>query len=91
MIVEGKEKVVCIIGDPAYPLLSYLMKGFSSGGTTVLEQFFIYRLSSARIPIECAFGKLKGRFGCLRWPMDINLKDLPMVIHSSSFCITFVK
>ena len=83
VIVEGEKEVpVCIIGDPAYPPLPYLMKEFPSGGTTALEQFFSYRLSSARMPIECAFGKRKGRFGCLRRPMDINVKDLPSVIHS---------
>ncbi len=73
---------MCIIGDPAYPLLPYIMKEFPSGGTTASEQFFSYRLSSARMPIECAFGKLKGRFGCLRQPMDIKLQDLPIVFHS---------
>ena len=31
--------------------------------------------------IECAFGQLKARFGCFRREMDINLKDLPAVIH----------
>ena len=83
VIVEGEKEVpICIIGDPAYPLLPYLMKEFPSGGTTDSEQFFSYRLSSARMPIECAFGKLKGRFGCLRRPMDIKLEDLPMAIHS---------
>ena len=32
--------------------------------------------------IECAFGRLKGRFGALRRPMDINLDDVPCVIHA---------
>ena len=32
--------------------------------------------------IECAFGRLNARFGCLRREMDINLKDLPAVINS---------
>ena len=32
--------------------------------------------------IECTFGRLKARFSCLRREMDINLKDLPAVIHS---------
>ena len=40
------------------------------------------RLSSARMVIECAFGRLKARFGCLRRQLFINLKELPAVIHS---------
>ena len=32
--------------------------------------------------IECAFGRLKGRFEALRRPMDINLDDVPCVIHA---------
>ena len=32
--------------------------------------------------IECAFGRLKGRFGALRRDMDINIDDLPHVIYA---------
>ena len=50
VIVDGEDTVpVCILGDPAYPLLGYLMKDFSSGGTTPEEEFFLRRLSSARM------------------------------------------
>ena len=73
---------VCLLGHPAYPLLPYLMKEYPGGGTTPEQQFFGYRMSSARMTIECSFGRLKGRFGALKIPMDIQLSDLPMVIYS---------
>ena len=73
---------VCLLGDPAYPLFLYLMKEYPGGGTTPEQQFFGYRMSSARMTIECSFGRLKGRFGALKIPMDIQLSDLPMVIYS---------
>ena len=75
---------VFIIGDPAYPLLPYVMKEYAGGGTNRQEQYFGYRLCSARNVIECAFGRLKARFGCLRRAMDINLDDLPYVIYACS-------
>ena len=58
------------------------MKEYANGAKTPNEQFFGFRLSSARMVIECAFGRLKARFGCLRRNMDIRLEELPVVIYS---------
>ena len=83
VIVEGETAVpICILGDPAYPLMSYVLKEFASGGSTPTEQYFGYKLSSAKMVIECSFGRLKGRWGVLRRAMDIKLDDLPSVIFA---------
>ena len=60
--------------------MPYLIKEYAGGGTNHQEQYFGYRLCSARNVIECSFGKQKVRFGCLRRAMDINMADLPNVI-----------
>ena len=78
---EGPVQVF-ILDDPAYSLLPYLMKEYANGGSMEEEQYFGYRLCSARNVIECAFGRLKVRFSALRRDMDINLDDLPIVIYS---------
>ena len=56
------------------------MKEFSVGGKNEREGFFSCKLSSARIVIENAFERLKGRFGCLKPAMDIDINVLPQVI-----------
>eukprot|EP00794_Sanderia_malayensis_P019639 gene19639-21583_t len=81
IIVPNEDPVpICILGDPTYPLLPYLMKEFAKGGSNQGEQFFGYRLSSARMVVECAFGRLKARFGILRKPIDMHMQNMPLLV-----------
>ena len=81
VIVESEISVsLCIIGDLTYPLLPFVMKEYPKGGNDDRENIFGYKLSSARIVIENAFGRQKGRFRCLNRAMDVNVKELPNLI-----------
>ena len=72
-VVSDEDPIpVVILGDPAYPLLPYLMKEYTNGGSTVQEQYFGFKLCSARNVVECAFGRLKAHFSAVRREMDIN-------------------
>ena len=82
-IISGEDPIpVFLLGDPAYPLLPYLMKEYANGGSTPREQYFGYKLCSARNVIECSFGRPKARFGALKRAMDVNIDDLPYVIFA---------
>ena len=82
-VVQNEDPVpICILGDPANPLLPYLMKEFPKGGNTPSEQFFGYRLPSARMAAECAFGRLKARCGILQKPIDLSMMNIHYTIFS---------
>ncbi|CAM4299969.1 unnamed protein product [Leuciscus chuanchicus] len=92
MTVNDVEVPVHLIADVAYPLKNWLMKGFTNHhALTPQQRHFNYRLSSARMVVENAFGRLKGRWRPLLngistttpWPVltDISTTTTPCGLY----------
>jgi hypothetical protein len=78
-----------ILGDKAYPLLSYLMRPYPRRQLTESRRFFNYRLYRIRGVAESAFGILAGKWRILNKPMETspNMADRIVkcicVLHST--------
>ncbi|XP_063802147.1 uncharacterized protein LOC134969901 [Pseudophryne corroboree] len=79
--VDGVEIPVHIIGDAAYPLRRWLMKGFTQHVQLSPNQItYTHTLSSARMVVENAFGRLKGRWRCLMKRNDVDINIMPNIV-----------
>ena len=77
----GEDIPLLVLGDPAYPLLSWLMKAFPDNGSLSCQQkTFNYSLSRARVVVEHAYGRLKGRWRCLLKRNDVLIHDVPKLV-----------
>ncbi|KAG6922118.1 hypothetical protein G0U57_003703 [Chelydra serpentina] len=77
--VGDVEMLIVILGDPAYPLMPWLMKPYT-GALDSDKELFNYRLSKCRMVAECAFGRLKGHWRSLLTRSDLSKTNIPIVI-----------
>ena len=79
--MEERDIPLVMLGDPAYPLLPWLMKAYPNNGHLTREQKqFNYRLSKARVVVEHSYGRLKGRWRCLLKRLDVDVGDVPELV-----------
>uniref|UniRef100_A0A672HFQ1 DDE Tnp4 domain-containing protein n=1 Tax=Salarias fasciatus TaxID=181472 RepID=A0A672HFQ1_SALFA len=75
--IGGVDVGYYILGDSAYPLQRWLMKPFlDTRRLTAGQQLLNRKISRARVVVENAFGRLKGRWRCL---LKRNNSDLTLV------------
>ncbi|CAM5128216.1 unnamed protein product [Eretmochelys imbricata] len=77
--VGDVEMPIVILGDPAYPLMPWLMKPYT-GSLDSSQELFNYRLSKCRMVVECAFGSLKAHWCSLLTRLDLSETNIPSVI-----------
>jgi hypothetical protein len=75
-----------LFGDNAYVNTGFMTTPFKSVSGGVLDAFNYYH-SQVRINIECAFGTLIHRWGCLRKPIPVNISIAKVSSLVKCLCI----
>ncbi|XP_067148208.1 uncharacterized protein [Apteryx mantelli] len=74
IVINGVSVPTVILGDPAYPLLPWLMTPYH-GHMSPGKRKFNETLSNCRVVVEHAFGRLKARWRCLQNRLDANVAN----------------
>lgn len=81
-----------IIADGIFALKTWLMKPYEFiKDMPLIHQNFNYRLSRARVKVENAFGRLKGRFRILLRKPDVHIETMRKIIETCMILHNFLE
>ena len=81
VMISGEHVLPLILGDSAYALSNWLMKPYiDRGNLTPEECSFNIKHNTARVVVENAFGRLKGRFRSIGKRLDLKVENACNVI-----------
>ena len=72
-----------MVGDAAFPLKTYLMRPFPGLRPPRWQRVFNYRLSRARINVECGFGILAARWRVLYTRINMKPENVDSVVMAA--------
>ena len=71
---------VWVVGGCGYPLLDWVLVPYTQQNLTWTQHAFNEKIGEVRRVAKGAFGRLKGRWGCLQKRTEVKLQDLPFVL-----------
>uniref|UniRef100_A0A3B3D4H0 DDE Tnp4 domain-containing protein n=1 Tax=Oryzias melastigma TaxID=30732 RepID=A0A3B3D4H0_ORYME len=77
---QGGPVPYAMVGDAAFPLKTYLMRPFPGQRLGRWQKVFNYRLSRARMVVECAFGILAARWRVLYTRITMAPENVDAVV-----------
>ncbi|KAL4334332.1 hypothetical protein GQ457_07G045250 [Hibiscus cannabinus] len=76
----GLLKGVWIVGSSGYPLMDWVLVPYTQQHLTWTQHAFNEKIGEIQKVAKEAFGRLKGRWGCLQKRTEVKLQDLPVVL-----------
>ncbi|KAL2346569.1 hypothetical protein Fmac_000569 [Flemingia macrophylla] len=69
-----------VVGGCSYPLLDWVLVPYAQRNLTWTQYAFNEKIGVVRNVAKEAFGRLKGRWGCLQKRTEVKLHDLPLLL-----------
>ncbi|XP_054822180.1 protein ALP1-like [Prosopis cineraria] len=69
-----------MVGNSGFPLMDWVLVPYTEKNLTWCQQVFNEKIGKIQKVAKEAFGRLKGRWGCLQKRREMKLDDLPVIV-----------